>query len=214
MTSDQLRQLLSLAKQISHSPVLTEQLIGEIEGRAESSLLARIVNCLDHIHLKDLGITEATSDQYFVPSSITYTPLYESQELSICFFALSKGMGLPLHDHPEMAVITSVVKGRMKFKLADLVERESDQLYTYREKDIGEMTAPGVLALTPAMCNLHQFLAMEDTVMLDIFIPNYSQVRDITYFLEVSPTKVCGIKSALLNFSRVRYTGLSFEDSD
>lgn len=214
MANDPLRELLYLSKQIARSPKLVQQLILEIEGRKPSELLRQLYSCLCLIHPQTLGVAEHSAARYFVPSCIAYTQIYDSPELSVSFFAMAKGTALPLHDHPEMAVITRVIQGRLKFKLADLVHRENDRLFTYRCKDIGELSAPGTLALTPAMCNLHQFLAMENTIMLDVFIPNYSHIRDVTYFLEVGPTQLCSLQSTTLTFHEERYCGVSVDDAE
>ena len=207
MTSDQLKELYSLCSQIAASPDLTRQLISEIEGSLAPSLLARIRSCLDRLQLLDLGVTEDTIKSLFEPGMVTYMLLHERPELCLCVFGLGRGTGLPLHDHPGMLAMTKVLQGRLKFKFADLTKRERDNVFSYQVVSVGEVSAPGVLALTPAMSNLHQFVAMENTVMLDVFMPNYSPIRDVTYFLEISENQVYGLKSALLQFREVPFQG-------
>lgn len=200
MTSGQLKELFSLLSQVALSSDLTLQLISEIEGKATPSLLLRIRERLDRLQLLDLGITESSAARLFEPGLVTYILLYERPELCLCVFGLARGTGLPLHDHPGMVAITRIFQGRLKFKFADLTKKERENVFSYRQVSAGEVSAPGVLALTPAMGNLHQFVAMENTVMLDVFIPNYSSLRDVTYYLEISETQLYGLKSALLQF--------------
>jgi len=214
MTPDQLRRVFTLARRISRSPALTQQLIGEIEAGRPGELLGALEACLDRVELSDLGVTESNWGAYFRPNSMTHTSVFETEEMSICFFALSKGAGLPLHDHPGMAAITQVMKGHLRFKLADLVCQEDTNLFTYHPVRRGELRAPAHLSLTPALSNLHQFLAMEHTILLDVFIPNYSPVRDVTYFLELSDTKVCGVKSACLDMRHLPYRGVALCDQE
>ena len=208
MTPDKLRQVFTLARQISRSPVLSQQLIGEIQVGCTRGLLSTLEECLKGVELSDLGVTETNWETYFRPNGMTHTSVYETEEMSICFFALAKGTGLPLHDHPGMIAITQVMRGCLRFKLADLVSQQDANLYTYHSVRLGELRAPGHLSLTPALSNLHQFLAMEHTILLDVFIPNYSPVRDVTYFLELSDTVLCGLKSACLDMQQVPYQGV------
>lgn len=212
MTPDQLRHVFTLAHRISQSPVLIQQLISEIESGWSAELLDTLRMYLDGVDLCDVGVTETTWPSYFPANTVTHVPIYESEEMSICLFALSTGAVLPLHDHPEMAAITRVMHGYLRFKLADMVSQDAPNLFTYRYRRTGELRAPGLLSLTPKLCNLHQFLAMENTLLLDIFIPNYSLVRDVTYFLELSDTKLCGIKSPCFNLRQVQYKGVMLGD--
>ena len=208
MTSDKMRELFLLCKEISQSPVLIQQLITDIEATTQSPLLPPLQALLLSLQLADLGLQPDLED-YFLPGHISYTSIHDTAQLCLCFFALHRGAGIPLHDHPGMVVLSVVLKGRLRFKLADLVSREKENVFAYRQGETGEITAPGVLALTPAMGNLHQFVAMEDTLMLDVFMPYYSKVRDVSYFIEISDTHICSFRSTLLNFREVPYNGNS-----
>lgn len=208
MTSDKVKELYLLCKEISQSPVLIQQLITDIENSTQSPLLPRLHSLLITLQLADLGL-EPSLQGYFLPGHISYTSIHDTAELCICFFALHRGAGIPLHDHPGMVVLSVLLKGKLRFKLADLVGRERENVFAFRQGETGEIKAPGVLALTPAMGNLHQFVAMEDTVMLDVFMPNYSKVRDVSYFLEISDTHLCSFRSTLLNFREIPYNGAS-----
>lgn len=213
MTSEKLREIYTLCSEIAHTPLLTQQLITDVEGSTSSPLLPRLHSLLISLQLPDLSLPSSLSE-YFQPGQIAYTSIHDTPELCICIFALSRGAGIPLHDHPGMVVLSSIIQGKLRFKLSDLISREREMLFTYRQRDQGEIQARSVLALTPAMGNLHQFVALEDAIMLDIFMPNYSKVRDVTYFLEVSDSHLYGFRSDRLNFHEIPYLGQEMQGGE
>ena len=58
---------------------------------------------------------------------------YQKNGLRIMEIGLQKGVLYPLHDHPEMIVFSMVVKGKLIFSYADLVEQEKNP-YGFRPK--------------------------------------------------------------------------------
>ena len=208
MTSH-IKELFLVGLQVAHSPILLQLLISEIEGRGRPSLLRGFHSALNKIQLSDLGLTPATQASYFIPGFISYTGIYEVHELCVCFFSLAAGTKMPLHDHPEMAVLTRVVMGRLRLRLADLQEEDGQGHYKFHEVRAGEVAAPDTFMLTPSSGNLHEFEALEDTVLLDVIMPNYSALRDVTYYEQVSEEHLHAMTPADLHFREVKYEGES-----
>ena len=210
MGSQRIKELFLISKQVADSEVLLQQLISQIEGRSRPSLLTGFRSALDKVQLPDLGITPDKESTHFVPDIITYTSIYETQSLSVCFFCMAQGTAIPMHDHPQMTALTRVLRGKLRYKLADMQGKEDTDVYRIREVRSGEVAAPDTFTLTPESGNLHQFEALESTVILDIFIPNYSELRDVTYFEEVSADQVSPTKPRNLHFREVLYTGHAY----
>lgn len=208
MTSH-IKELFLVGQQVAHSPILLQLLISEIEGRARPSLLRSFHSALNKIQLSDLGLTPTTQASYFLPGFISYTGIYEVHELCVCFFSLAAGTKMPLHDHPEMAVLTRVVMGRLRLRLADMRGDDGQGCYKFQEVRAGEVAAPHTITLTPSSGNLHEFEALEDTVMLDVIMPNYSVLRDVTYYEQVSEELLRPMTPANLRFREVKYEGES-----
>lgn len=203
------KELYLMGQQVAHSPILLQQLINEIEGLTRPSLLRGFQSALNKIQLSDLGLTLSNRAGYFQPGFISYTSIYEVHELSVCFFSLAAGTKMPLHDHPEMAVLTRVVMGRLRIRVADLQGKNEQGQHRFHEVRAGEVVAPDTFMLTPSSGNLHEFEALEDTVLLDVIMPNYSALRDVTYYEQISEEHLRTMTPADLHFREVKYEGES-----
>lgn len=212
MTSH-IKELYIVSRQVASRPVLIQQLINEIEGQSRfASLLHGFQHALNRIELGDLGVNASTVEGYFRPGVIAYSGIYEEQELAICVFALSAGCKMPLHDHPQMAVLTRVVTGKLRIRQADLHE-STDSGYLFHEVRSGEVAAPVTFMLTPSSANLHEFEALEDTILLDVIMPNYSELRQVTYYQQTDETHLKPMTPENLCFREVKYSGESIGDT-
>ncbi|KAJ0392105.1 hypothetical protein ATCC90586_011018 [Pythium insidiosum] len=118
-------------------------------------------------------------------------------------FILPPGSSIPLHDHPEMSVISRVLYGRLHVKSFDLADsKEARHVRSLRERadptasceprhvarlfQDEVVTAPHTTDLLPDRGNLHEFVADDQLgcAIFDILTPPYESDdgRDCTYY--------------------------------
>ena len=105
------------------------------------------------------------------PGACTYLGIVENEEYSIAAFVLKPGAKIPLHDHPNMTVLSKVVRGSLRVTSfdvgADGKARRSISLMT---------SADGPAALFPSVDNVHEFQAgAGGAVVLDVIVPPYDE---------------------------------------
>ena len=114
----------------------------------------------------------------------TYLGIVEHADYAIAAFVLAPHAKIPLHDHPGMTVLSSVISGSMhvtSFDVgADGKARRSSSIMT---------SADGPAALFPCQDNVHEFQAGADgACVLDVIVPPYDEDagRACHYFEAVS----------------------------
>ena len=101
----------------------------------------------------------------------TYLGIVEHADYAIAAFVLAPHAKIPLHDHPGMTVLSSVISGSMhvtSFDVgADGKARRSSSIMT---------SADGPAALFPCQDNVHEFQAGADgACVLDVIVPPYDE---------------------------------------
>lgn len=126
-------------------------------------------------------------------------------------FILPPGASIPLHDHPEMSVISRVLYGNLHVKSCDIVPlKDAVALIDQHFPSTGAPTpaalpriarmytnqviaAPYTTELLPDRGNLHEFVAGDaiGCAIFDILTPPYEpdEGRDCTYYRFVGPAK-------------------------
>jgi len=167
-----------------------------------------VLKTLNKFTLKDLKLDEKTIAESFIPGCVTAATIIESPMISLGYFFIPAGMTLSPHDHPGMLVTSKILKGSVKRRAWDLVDREKqfelplnpsfdieDNPYTGTRLeailDTDELCEEGeMINLTPLRGNVHAFIAEEDTIIFDVFTPYYDQeTRFCNFYLEVDNTK-------------------------
>ena len=105
------------------------------------------------------------------PGACTYLGIVENDEYSIAAFILGPHARIPLHDHPNMTVLSRVVCGSLQVTSfdvgADGKARRSSSIMT---------SADGPAALFPSVNNVHEFRAGDGgAVVLDVIVPPYDE---------------------------------------
>jgi len=105
------------------------------------------------------------------PGACTYLGIVENDEYAIAAFVLAPHAKIPLHDHPGMTVLSSVISGSMRVTSfdvgADGKARRSSSIMT---------SADGPAALYPHQNNVHEFRAGADgACVLDVIVPPYDE---------------------------------------
>lgn len=62
---------------------------------------------------------EIKLDSFFKYKINAFLPLNENEDFNIGMFFLPKGHDIPLHDHPEMIVVSKVLEGSLEFLSLD-----------------------------------------------------------------------------------------------
>ncbi|KAL3159690.1 hypothetical protein ABBQ38_010096 [Trebouxia sp. C0009 RCD-2024] len=127
------------------------------------------------------------------PPPITYIHIFEDQTMSIGIFCLPRNAIIPLHNHPNMVVLSRVLYGQLHVRSYDWASTQhtshngSQQGLSMAKLVLDEVVAP---TNAPAVIfpstggNIHQFTAVTDCAVLDILAPPYSPQggRDCTYY--------------------------------
>jgi cysteamine dioxygenase len=145
---------------------------------------------MDQVTLADLGLSETVVGRMkdSVCMTITATPQFD-----IAVFILPSGKSIPLHDHPNMTVLSKLVTGTLavrafslnrKTMTARLVNDESVFLSERDTRGYGltldttKTSDDPSWFLTPTCSNIHEFCAEKTCVILDILLPPYDEDGD------------------------------------
>ena len=138
-----------------------------------------LLNAMSAVDAAALGIDDVQR-----PGACTYLGIVENDEYAIAAFLLKPGAKIPLHDHPNMTVLSRVVCGSLQVTSfdvgADGKARRSSSIMT---------SADGPAALFPSVNNVHEFRAGDaGACVLDVIVPPYDEDsgRDCHYFEAVA----------------------------
>ena len=132
-----------------------------------------LLNAMSAVDAAALGIQE-------YKGACTYLGIVEHADYAIAAFVLAPHAKIPLHDHPGMTVLSSVISGSLRVTSfdvgADGKARRSESVLSSDD---------GPAALFPSHNNVHEFRAgAGGTVVLDVIVPPYDEDsgRDCHYF--------------------------------
>ncbi|OQR92765.1 hypothetical protein ACHHYP_03226 [Achlya hypogyna] len=181
-------------------------------GRALSASEMEPIKALcDNILPIHVGLevpTPATAEALYRGSkAVRYIHIYEDCDISIGIFVLPPGATIPLHNHPEMSVVSRLLYGSLHVSSYDLVPaaandafwaahdpgedspsiwRRKKKLHLAQQRVSHVVHAPYTTELLPHRCNLHEFTSGADIgcAILDVLTPPYdpSHGRDCTYY--------------------------------
>jgi len=163
---------------------------------------------LDELTATDLGLSPS-----HLPAApaIGYQHIYEDQDLSVGIFMLPKGTSIPLHDHPQMTVLSKLLFGKLDVVSFDMPSDHAQVQGRHKLDEFGllkgrhprklhcgpckrevlEAPAPTEW-LHPLQGNIHQFTALEDCAILDILTPPYEDAagRSCHYYKVMEPAAI------------------------
>ena len=139
-----------------------------------------------------------------------YHVVYQRDHINIMEMGLKKGFYYPFHDHPNMLVVSLILKGRVQigstnFKRTDIYDAhprvQVGQKYTHLIRfDINPITFQVCEPRSTALLyhnfqNIHSLAALEDTVLLDVIINDYDHIdRVFTIFDQSSPATLTAVQ--------------------
>lgn len=181
-------ELFRTFQTISEDLGLQRQLITELEEANESGLLSRLRRDISSLRLDDFGLTGRYFETFFNQDIISDTAIYDTNSLSLHLFGLPRGKGFPLHDHPNMIGLSVLLFGQVTYRNLSIVSVEREKIFT-KQVISDSLVAPGCLILTPSFGNIHEIYAVENSVVLDIFVPNYSSTNCCNFYLQDSQSE-------------------------
>ncbi|KAL6858853.1 hypothetical protein ACP4OV_017855 [Aristida adscensionis] len=169
---------------------------------------------LDGMEAADVGIDDgekaasSSSDDELSPKSgrrllpalaftrITYVHIHQCDDFSMGVFCFPAGATLPLHDHPEMMVLSKLLYGSVRVRSYDWVAAPPPCSGAVRKCGLARVVAADEVRGTPCEAsvlfprsggNMHAFTAVTPCAILDVLTPPYSEAqgRPSTYFNDV-----------------------------
>ena len=124
------------------------------------------------------------------PPAVYSQRIYGGEDFQICTFIIPKGMEIPLHNHPEMTVLSKCLYGSarvQKYKWADGKYEDTTACKPRGchlvSDDVIVASGGGIQVCSPEE-NIHRIVAITDVAILDVFVPPYdvNGDRDCTYY--------------------------------
>jgi len=178
-----------------------------LDNLPDTVFYAETMKIMKNVTLNDVGLDQCRWRGLCQKPTISYKYHIDCPRLSLVHFVLPKGTFVPLHDHPDMAVLTKLISGRIRIRSLDIfnskmvyekIKQEAPIPFELPYKE--EIATPvracvcedrvveegETFCLTPKKGNLHYILALEDCAFLDMVLPNYDvgEKRDCSYFFE------------------------------
>lgn len=158
------------------------------------------LNAMNDITLQDLGFTEKEVES--LDESVCANIAY-NQYFNMAVFLIPKGHALPLHDHPDMTVLSKVIKGNLDMKSFTVIIPPLEKTkYNHEEntKNIDHdisMEAELVQSttkthldpawmLSPSIENIHEFRAASTCVIFDCLLPPYQEPERPCNYYKIS----------------------------
>jgi hypothetical protein len=118
-----------------------------------------------------------TNTVTFLPNEINYINILNDQYYSVGLFFIPKGFNIPLHDHKNLLVLSRCLLGRLEIVSYDKVDINDKTVQFFEARLTGKkiLKQGDINILTPYYKNYHQIKALEDSILLDIIIPDYGK---------------------------------------
>ena len=147
------------------------------------------LRCL-HIYIlnADIGITEKILAG--VSDSICMS-IVSDKNFDISVFIIPAGKCLPLHDHPNMSVISKLIQGELQVRGFNMIKYDFENKSTLAEMCITSVKSSfeKPWLLTPSQSNIHEFKAISTCAILDVLMPPYQEPeRPCNYYAYALPS--------------------------
>ncbi|KAG2579437.1 plant cysteine oxidase 3-like [Panicum virgatum] len=204
MALSKVQRLYDACDVVFASPAAGPPTLGEIRW---------LQKILDGVEAADVGIDDgenpaplsSSSDDELSPKGarllsaraftrITYVHIHQCEDFSMGVFCFPAGATLPLHDHPEMVVLSKLLYGSVRVRSYDWVA--APPCSAARKCGLARVVAADEVRRAPCEAsvlfprsggNLHAFTAVTPCAILDVLTPPYSEERGrpSTYFSDV-----------------------------
>ena len=94
-----------------------------LDQSLKEPLCQSIINRMNDVNLKDLGITGTNSDtdSYHFKEKLNKITIEGNEDYRLVLFFIKKGTTMPLHDHPNMSVYFKLLFGKLNMSSYDKV---------------------------------------------------------------------------------------------
>ncbi|CAK67531.1 unnamed protein product (macronuclear) [Paramecium tetraurelia] len=151
--------------------------------------------------VKTKQLQEYVKKEFKPIGDVSMLPIHLEPEhrFTIAMFALRPGVRMPLHDHPNMFVLSHVMNGLGEREAWDVDPIDHHQQIEFRRNKGDSRIVKGIqypkLQLkegdncytTPNKCNLHKFSNIHESelfIFLDVILPHYNGVDRVINFYE------------------------------
>lgn len=126
------------------------------------------------------------------PSPIVhYHHIFENPYFSMGVFVLPPRAKIPLHDHPGMNVVSSLLYGQVETSMYTVAKNHESGRGGLHVVSAGKVVldSPSLLSVEPEERNVHEYMAGADIgcAIFDIIFPPYDSIRHCTYYAISSP---------------------------
>uniref|UniRef100_A0A0E0EMD1 cysteine dioxygenase n=1 Tax=Oryza meridionalis TaxID=40149 RepID=A0A0E0EMD1_9ORYZ len=203
MVLSKMQRLYDACDMIFSSPASAAPTIGEIRW---------LQHLLDGMEAADVGIDDGESppssssscsssddevsskDGQLLPARaftrITYVHIHQCADFSMGVFCFPAGATLPLHDHPEMVVLSKLLYGSVRVKSYDWVtppppcSRKSGLARVVAADEVRHAPCKTSVLFPRSGGNMHAFTAVTPCAILDVLTPPYSEELGFAFLEE------------------------------
>lgn len=179
-------------QEICDQLLLLENIEAVAERPTDFVPMFQVIEAMKKVTLKDLKISSASLSK--LPFGLCMTVAECPERFDISAFLLPKNFPLPLHDHPNMAVCSRLLHGKVRIRsFSRMVSSSSSSSSSDEENgrievqvciDTIKTSADDPWLLSSKVGNYHEIIPLEDCVMMDVILPPYDHDhdRDCTFY--------------------------------
>ena len=175
--NDALVKLIKISSTVVNDDSLISELKQEIKNGSNGAICSMFKAIFKRKLLDELGMVSDFLEFFFQNSEITEFDIHSSPKLGIKCFFMPKNSSFPLHNHNNEVVCTGVLFGKIKYMTLDKI---GGKKYLLNKKSTA--TISKVLFCTRDYRNIHSILALENSIIIDIFIANPDSSDDLNIF--------------------------------
>jgi len=150
--------------------------------------LKTLVKLAENLDSGEIGCAENPSPLWKGKKDVClWTEIFECEDFCLNIFRMPAGFSLPVHDHPEMTGVNTILHGRIKHSSYTWQERitKENKLGLVAFEKSGESTPTNnkCIATQTEAGNVHTLTALEDTTIFQVLCPNYDfDQRSCSFF--------------------------------
>ena len=145
----------------------------------ECTNIKQCLELMDSVTLTDLGLNNKNLESI---NRSFCMHIVETNNFHVSIFIIPRNSKLPLHDHPNMSVLSKVIKGTLKMKSYNI--EKSFEMKSGKKIFPAQITNENMIKtnqdkswfLSPSIDNIHEFEAINETaVVFDVLMPPYDE---------------------------------------